>query len=102
MGVKNWLASDAEGLQPGPPGSTSLLQERGFSTPPTRGHAGGVIQVADEIEGFNFGRGQASAPRRSFDTERALLGAGVVAKGRPARRVRPTAWPSAASPRSAG
>jgi len=55
------------------PGIDKLLQERGILYAPDYVvNAGGVIQVADEIEGFNFDRAKLRATK-IFDTTRALL-----------------------------
>jgi valine dehydrogenase (NAD+) len=55
------------------PGIEKLLQERGILyTPDYVVNAGGVIQVADEIEGFNFDRAKLRATG-IFDTTRQIL-----------------------------
>jgi valine dehydrogenase (NAD+) len=55
------------------PGIEKLLEERGILyTPDYVVNAGGVIQVADEIEGFNFDRAKLRATR-IFDTTRQIL-----------------------------
>jgi valine dehydrogenase (NAD+) len=55
------------------PGIEKLLEERGILyTPDYVVNAGGVIQVADEIEGFNFERAKLRATR-IFDTTRQIL-----------------------------
>src|SRR3954471_19645402 len=55
------------------PGIEKLLQERGILyTPDYVVNAGGVIQVADEIEGFNFERAKLRATG-IFDTTRRIL-----------------------------
>jgi valine dehydrogenase (NAD+) len=54
-------------------GIEKLLAERGILyTPDYLVNAGGVIQVADEIEGFNFDRAKLRATR-IFDTTRTIL-----------------------------
>ncbi|HEX8345338.1 MAG TPA: Glu/Leu/Phe/Val dehydrogenase dimerization domain-containing protein [Actinoplanes sp.] len=54
-------------------GVEKLLEERGILyTPDYVVNAGGVIQVADEIEGFNFDRAKLRATR-IFDTTRQIL-----------------------------
>jgi valine dehydrogenase (NAD+) len=56
------------------PGIEKTLQERGILyTPDYLVNAGGVIQVADEIEGFNFERAKLRATG-IFDTTRRILG----------------------------
>jgi valine dehydrogenase (NAD+) len=55
------------------PGIEKLLEERGILyTPDYVVNAGGVIQVADEIEGFNFDRAKLRATG-IFDTTRRIL-----------------------------
>ena len=55
------------------PGVEKLLEDRGILYAPDYVvNAGGVIQVADEISGFNFDRAKARAAK-IFDTTRALL-----------------------------
>jgi valine dehydrogenase (NAD+) len=55
------------------PGIEKLLQERGILyTPDYVVNAGGVIQVADEIEGFNFDRAKLRATG-IFETTRQIL-----------------------------
>jgi valine dehydrogenase (NAD+) len=55
------------------PGIEKLLQERGILyTPDYVVNAGGVIQVADEIEGFNFERAKLRATA-IFETTRQIL-----------------------------
>ncbi|PRY27052.1 Glu/Leu/Phe/Val family dehydrogenase [Pseudosporangium ferrugineum] len=55
------------------PGIEKLLEERGILyTPDYVVNAGGVIQVADEIEGFNFDRAKLRATR-IFDTTSQIL-----------------------------
>ncbi|GAB1643716.1 Glu/Leu/Phe/Val family dehydrogenase [Krasilnikovia sp. MM14-A1259] len=55
------------------PGIEKLLAERGvLYTPDYVVNAGGVIQVADEIEGFNFERAKLRATK-IFDTTRQIL-----------------------------
>jgi valine dehydrogenase (NAD+) len=55
------------------PGIEKLLEERDILyTPDYVVNAGGVIQVADEIEGFNFERAKLRATR-IFDTTRQIL-----------------------------
>lgn len=55
------------------PGVEKLLEERGILyTPDYVVNAGGVIQVADEIEGFNFERAKLRATR-IFDTTGQIL-----------------------------
>jgi valine dehydrogenase (NAD+) len=55
------------------PGVEKMLAERGILyTPDYVVNAGGVIQVADEIEGFNFERAKLRATR-IFDTTRQIL-----------------------------
>jgi valine dehydrogenase (NAD+) len=55
------------------PGIEKLLEERGvLYTPDYVVNAGGVIQVADEIEGFNFERAKLRATR-IFDTTGQIL-----------------------------
>jgi valine dehydrogenase (NAD+) len=55
------------------PGIEKVLQERGILyVPDYVVNAGGVIQVADEIEGFNFDRAKLRATR-IFDTTRQIL-----------------------------
>jgi valine dehydrogenase (NAD+) len=55
------------------PGVEKLLAERGILyTPDYVVNSGGVIQVADEIEGFNFARAQARAGR-IYDTTKEIL-----------------------------
>ncbi|MFI7547676.1 Glu/Leu/Phe/Val dehydrogenase [Actinoplanes sp. NPDC049599] len=55
------------------PGIEKLLEERGILyTPDYVVNAGGVIQVADEIEGFNFDRAKLRATR-IFDTTGQIL-----------------------------
>jgi valine dehydrogenase (NAD+) len=55
------------------PGIEKALQERGILYAPDYVvNAGGVIQVADEIEGFNFDRAKLRATR-IFDTTRQIL-----------------------------
>jgi valine dehydrogenase (NAD+) len=55
------------------PGVDKLLEERGILYAPDYVvNAGGVIQVADEIEGFNFERARQRATR-IFDTTREIL-----------------------------
>jgi valine dehydrogenase (NAD+) len=55
------------------PGIDKMLQERGILYAPDYVvNAGGVIQVADEIEGFNFDRAKLRATK-IFDTTKALL-----------------------------
>ena len=55
------------------PGIEKLLDERGILyTPDYVVNAGGVIQVADEIEGFNFERAKLRATR-IYDTTRQIL-----------------------------
>jgi valine dehydrogenase (NAD+) len=55
------------------PGIEKLLADRGvLYTPDYVVNAGGVIQVADEIEGFNFERAKLRATR-IFDTTREIL-----------------------------
>jgi valine dehydrogenase (NAD+) len=55
------------------PGIEKLLEDRGILYAPDYVvNAGGVIQVADEIEGFNFERAKLRATR-IFDTTRELL-----------------------------
>jgi len=55
------------------PGIEKLLAERGILYAPDYVvNAGGVIQVADEIEGFNFDRAKLRATR-IFDTTRKIL-----------------------------
>jgi valine dehydrogenase (NAD+) len=55
------------------PGVEKLLEERGILyTPDYVVNAGGVIQVADEVEGFNFERARQRATR-IFDTTRDIL-----------------------------
>jgi valine dehydrogenase (NAD+) len=55
------------------PGIEKLLEERGILyTPDYVVNAGGVIQVADEIEGFNFERAKLRATR-IFDTTGQIL-----------------------------
>jgi valine dehydrogenase (NAD+) len=55
------------------PGVEKLLEERGILyTPDYVVNAGGVIQVADEIEGFNFERAKLRATR-IHDTTRQIL-----------------------------
>ena len=50
-----------------------LLQERGIVYAPDYVvNAGGVIQVADELEGFNFERARAKA-EQIFDTTKRIL-----------------------------
>ena len=54
-------------------GIDKTLVERGILyTPDYVVNAGGVIQVADEIEGFDFGRAKLRATR-IFDTTRTIL-----------------------------
>ncbi|MET7960099.1 Leu/Phe/Val dehydrogenase [Micromonospora zamorensis] len=56
------------------PGIEKLLADRGILyTPDYVVNAGGVIQVADEIEGFNFDRAKLRATR-IYDTTREILG----------------------------
>ncbi len=56
------------------PGVEKLLEERGvLYAPDYVVNAGGVIQVADEVEGFNFERARQRATR-IFDTTREILG----------------------------
>ena len=83
------------------PGIEKLLADRGILYAPDYVvNAGGVIQVADEIEGFNFERAKLRADQdlrhhpadpASSPTPRACR-----------RRWPPTGWPSAGWPRSAG
>jgi valine dehydrogenase (NAD+) len=55
------------------PGIEKLLMDRGILYAPDYVvNAGGVIQVADEIEGFNFDRAKLRATR-IFDTTRSIL-----------------------------
>ena len=55
------------------PGIEKMLEERGILyTPDYLVNAGGVIQVADEIEGFNFDRAKLRATG-IFDTTRRIL-----------------------------
>ncbi|BFU48150.1 Glu/Leu/Phe/Val family dehydrogenase [Krasilnikovia sp. MM14-A1004] len=55
------------------PGIEKMLEERGILyTPDYVVNAGGVIQVADEIEGFNFERAKLRATK-IFDTTRQIL-----------------------------
>jgi valine dehydrogenase (NAD+) len=55
------------------PGVEKLLAERGILYAPDYVvNSGGVIQVADEIEGFNFARAQARAGR-IYDTTKQIL-----------------------------
>jgi valine dehydrogenase (NAD+) len=55
------------------PGVEKLLEERGILYAPDYVvNAGGVIQVADEVEGFNFERARQRATR-IFDTTRDIL-----------------------------
>ncbi|WFF07985.1 Glu/Leu/Phe/Val dehydrogenase [Micromonospora sp. WMMD1076] len=55
------------------PGIEKVLADRGILyTPDYVVNAGGVIQVADEIEGFNFNRAKLRATR-IFDTTRQIL-----------------------------
>jgi len=57
------------------PGAEKLLAERGIVyAPDYLVNAGGVIQVADELEGFNFERAEARAAR-IYDTTRQILAA---------------------------
>jgi valine dehydrogenase (NAD+) len=58
------------------PGLEKLLAERGIVyAPDYLVNAGGVIQVADELEGFNFDRAQARAAK-IFDTTKKILAIG--------------------------
>ena len=58
------------------PGIDKLLADRGILYAPDYVvNAGGVIQVADEIEGFNFERAKLRATK-IFDTTKQLLRAG--------------------------
>ena len=83
------------------PGVEKLLEDRGILYAPDYVvNAGGVIQVADEIDGFDFDRAKPRAAR-IFDTTRQILAAGR--RPRACRRPwPPTGWPSGGWPRSAG
>ena len=59
-------------------------------------NAGGVIQVADEIDGFNFDRAKVRATK-IYDTTRQILQL-ADAEGVPPAPPRPTGWPSAGWP----
>ena len=77
-----------------------LLADRGILYAPDYVvNAGGVIQVADEIEGFNFERAKLRATK-IYDTTRQIL---ALADAEGVRRPwPPTGWPSAGWPTSAG
>ncbi|GAB3965740.1 hypothetical protein GCM10027615_11340 [Plantactinospora veratri] len=82
------------------PGIEKLLADRGvLYAPDYVVNAGGVIQVADEIEGFNFERAKLRATR-IYDTTREILRLADAEGCR--RRSPPTGSPSAGWPRSAG
>ena len=83
------------------PGVEKMLADRGILYAPDYVvNAGGVIQVADEIEGFVLRAGQARATR-IFDTTREIFA--ELAEPRACRRRSPpTGWPSGGWPRSAG
>ena len=83
------------------PGIEKLLADRGILYAPDYVvNAGGVIQVADELDGFNFERAQARAAR-DLRHHPADLRARRRPRGyRP--RWPPTGWPSGGCPTSAG
>ncbi|WP_431935879.1 Glu/Leu/Phe/Val family dehydrogenase [Micromonospora sp. RP3T] len=67
------VVSGAANNQLAHPGIEKVLADRGILyTPDYVVNAGGVIQVADEIEGFNFERAKMRATR-IFDTTRQIL-----------------------------
>ncbi|PTA44871.1 Glu/Leu/Phe/Val dehydrogenase [Micromonospora sp. RP3T] len=67
------VVSGAANNQLAHPGIEKVLADRGILyTPDYVVNAGGVIQVADEIEGFNFERAKQRATR-IFDTTREIL-----------------------------
>ncbi|MFI2708855.1 Glu/Leu/Phe/Val dehydrogenase [Micromonospora sp. NPDC018662] len=67
------VVSGAANNQLAHPGIEKVLADRGILyTPDYVVNAGGVIQVADEIEGFNFERAKLRATR-IFDTTRQIL-----------------------------
>ncbi|MGC4886149.1 Glu/Leu/Phe/Val family dehydrogenase [Micromonospora sp. NBC_01392] len=67
------VVSGAANNQLAHPGIEKVLADRGILyTPDYVVNAGGVIQVADEIEGFNFERAKLRATR-IFDTTREIL-----------------------------
>ncbi len=81
------------------PGIDKLLADRGILYAPDYVvNAGGVIQVADEIEGFNFDRAKLRATK-IFDTTEADPRTRPTPRGyrRPSRR---TGWPSGGWPKS--
>ena len=82
------------------PGIEKLLADRGILYAPDYVvNAGGVIQVADEIEGFELRAGQAGRPGSSTPPGRSC---GWPTRRASRRRWRPTGWPSGGWPRSAG
>jgi valine dehydrogenase (NAD+) len=71
--LKAKIVAGAANNQLAHPGIDKLLQESGILYAPDYVvNAGGVIQVADEIEGFNFERAKMRAVK-IYDTTRALL-----------------------------
>ena len=78
------------------PGVEKMLEERGILYAPDYCvNSGGVIQVADELDGFNFERAKQRATG-IFETTRRGVRAGRVRR-RTARRSPPTGWRSAGS-----
>ena len=79
------------------PGIEKLLADRGIVyAPDYLVNSGGVIQVADELDGFSFERAQARAAQ-IFDTTKKIL---AIAERRACRpRSPPTGWPSGGCPR---
>ena len=82
------------------PGVEKVLADRGILYAPDYVvNAGGVIQVADEIDGFDFERAKLRATR-IYDTTRQIL-RWPTPRACP-RPWPPTGWPSGGWPRSAG
>ncbi len=83
------------------PGIEKLLADRGILYAPDYVvNSGGVIQVADEIEGFNFDRAKGRADK---DLRHHAADPASWPTPRASRRPSPpTGWPSAGWPRSAG
>jgi valine dehydrogenase (NAD+) len=99
MGLRAGIVCGGANNQLAHPGIEKLLADRGILyAPDYLVNAGGVIQVSDELGGFNFERAQGRAGQ-IFGTTRSLPSP-TPRECRP--RSRPTAWPSAGCPRWAG
>ena len=82
------------------PGIEDVLESRGILYAPDYCvNAGGLIQVADELEGFSFDRAKASATTIYDTTKRVFEVAaaeGITAGGRRGPDRRATGWPTSA------